>query len=167
MQVEWMNHTGFIVSNMDESLKFYTNVLGLTEERNVIMEGEVVTKITGFPDARIHIVYLGTGDVKHAVELIQYLTPVGPVDPPLARNAVGAAHLGFVVDDLDSFFNLWTFCPKLKLNVLREFTCIQVWRGEREWTNEWFILMGNISLNRRLKFPSLTLVLERGMGFMK
>lgn len=104
MQVEWMNHTGFIVSNMDQSLKFYTNVLGLIEERNVIMEGEVVSKITGFPDARIHIVYLGTGDVRHAVELIQYLTPVGPVDPPLARNAVGAAHLGFVVDDLDSFF---------------------------------------------------------------
>lgn len=29
MKVEWMNHTGFVVNDLERSLKFYRDLLGL------------------------------------------------------------------------------------------------------------------------------------------
>ena len=40
MKVEWMNHTGLSVSNMDRSLEFYRDTLGLEIERDSILEGD-------------------------------------------------------------------------------------------------------------------------------
>ena len=104
MKVEWMNHTGFVVSDMERSLDFYRDLLGLQEERNHILEGEFISQLVGYPNAKLHIVYLGAGDVRHSVELIQYLNPPGERIEPSDRNSVGATHLGIIVDDLDSFY---------------------------------------------------------------
>jgi len=104
LKLEWMNHAGFVVSDMERSLAFYRDLLGLKEEMNGIREGEAISQIVGFPNARLHIVYLGTGDLKHSVELIQYLNPPGGRVTPTNRNDVGATHLGIVVDDLDSLY---------------------------------------------------------------
>ena len=69
MKVEWMNHTGLSVSNMDRSLEFYRDTLGLEIERDNILEGDFLTQFTGLPESRVHIVYLGNGDGRHSVEL--------------------------------------------------------------------------------------------------
>ena len=103
MEVEWMNHTGFVVSDMERSLEFYQDLLGLKEERNQILEGDFISELVGYPDARLHIVYLGTGDLRHSVELIQYLNPPGTPATMPERYQVGASHLGVIVDDLDAF----------------------------------------------------------------
>ena len=104
MKLEWLNHTGFVVSDMERSLAFYRDMLGLREETNGIREGAGISEVVGYPDAKLHIVYLGTGDLKHSVELVQYLNPVGIKISPTARNAIGACHLGIVVDDLDALY---------------------------------------------------------------
>ena len=104
MEVEWMNHTGFVVSDMERSLEFYQDLLGLRQERNQILEGEFISELVGYPDARLHIVYLGTGDLRHSVELIQYLNPAGAAAAMPERHQVGASHLGVIVDDLDAFY---------------------------------------------------------------
>ncbi len=104
MKVEWMNHTGFVVSDMERSLAFYRDLLGLSEERNQILEGEFISQLVGYPNAKLHIIYLGIGDTKHSVELIQYLNPPGESVALPSRNNVGATHLGIIVDDLDSFY---------------------------------------------------------------
>ena len=103
MEVEWINHTGFVVSDMERSLEFYQDLLGLKQERNQILEGEFISELVGYPDARLHIVYLGTGDLRHSVELIQYLNPAGTPAVMTERHQVGASHLGVIVDDLDAF----------------------------------------------------------------
>ena len=104
MEVEWMNHTGFVVSDMERSRAFYRDLLGLTEERDQILEGEFISKLVGYPDARLHIGYLGPGDMRHSVELIQYLNPPGDAATLPQRHQVGATHLGVIVDDLDAFY---------------------------------------------------------------
>ena len=104
MEVEWMNHTGFVVSDMDRSLEFYQDLLGLKQERNQILKGEFISGLVGYPDARLHIVYLGTGDLRHSVELIQYLNPAGTPAAMPERHQVGASYLGVIVDDLDAFY---------------------------------------------------------------
>ena len=104
MEVEWMNHTGFVVSDMERSRAFYRDLLGLQEERDQILEGEFISELVGYPDARLHIVYLGPGDMRHSVELIQYLNPPGDAVTLPQRHQVGATHLGVIVDDLDAFY---------------------------------------------------------------
>ena len=104
VKLEWMNHTGFVVSDMERSLAFYRDVLGLREEINLIREGDAISQIVGYPNARLHVIYLGTGDLKHSVELIQYLNPPGGKIAPTNRNDVGSSHLGIVVDDLDAIY---------------------------------------------------------------
>ena len=79
-------------------------MLGLVEERNVVVEGEFISQLTGFPNAKMHIVYLGLGDVRHSVELVQYLEPEGVMPEPTKPNTIGVGHLGIIVDDLDAFY---------------------------------------------------------------
>ena len=98
-----MNHTGFVVADMERSLEFYRDVLELRVQREMVMDGEVVSQMTGFDNARVHIAYLGN-DMRHAVELVQFLEPVvTPWERP-PRNRVGTAHLGLIVDDVDAFY---------------------------------------------------------------
>lgn len=104
MIVEWMNHTGLVVSDMERSLAFYRDVLGLVEERGDVMEGEMISRLTGFEDARIRIAYLGIGDMRHSVELVEYLNPRAGPTAQRPRNAVGTAHLGIIVGDLDAVY---------------------------------------------------------------
>ena len=37
MKVEWMNHTGFVVNDLERSLEFYRDLLGLEVERDQIL----------------------------------------------------------------------------------------------------------------------------------
>ena len=104
MNVEWMNHTGFVVSNMKRSLAFYRDQLGLEIERDQILEGEFISELVGYPDAKLHIIYLGLGDMKHSVELIEYLNPRGNAAPLPERKDIGATHLGIIVDNVDEFY---------------------------------------------------------------
>jgi len=99
-----MNHTGFVVSNMERSVAFYRDQLGLEIERDQILEGEFISELVGYPDAKLHIIYLGLGDVKHSVELIEYLNPRGDAAPLPDRKDIGATHLGIIVDNLDEFY---------------------------------------------------------------
>ena len=104
MNVEWMNHTGFVVSNMERSLAFYRDQLGLEIELDQILEGEFISELVGYPDAKLHIIYLGLGDMKHSVELIEYLNPRGNAAPLPERKDIGATHLGIIVDNVDEFY---------------------------------------------------------------
>ena len=104
MKVEWMNHTGIVVADMERALAFYRDLLGLQEERNVIAEGEFMSRLLGYSDVRLHVVYLGLGDMRHSVELMQYLNPPGKPATPKELREVGAAHLGLIVEDLDSLY---------------------------------------------------------------
>ena len=103
-KLTWMNHTGFVVADMEEALRFYRDLLGFTEDRNLVAEGEFISQLVGYPDTRLHVVYLGLGDMRHALELLQYLSPVGGPAAPIERNSIGAAHLGIIVEDLESMY---------------------------------------------------------------
>jgi catechol 2,3-dioxygenase-like lactoylglutathione lyase family enzyme len=98
-----MNHTGFVVRDMERALAFYRDILGFVEERNAVIDGERISTLTGFPDARLHAVVLGIGDMRHCIELLQYLHPAGVESETTPCNQIGAAHLGFIVDDLEAF----------------------------------------------------------------
>ena len=95
-------HTGFVVKDIEASIKFYTDVLGMRIAGRTERKGEFVEQVLAFPGAHIKggFVDMGHG---HQLELIQYLSPASG-ENLLNRNELGAAHLAFLVEDLDKFY---------------------------------------------------------------
>ena len=99
-----MYHTGFVVEDMDRSVKFYTEGVGLKVDVDMDLHGYGLQQVVGYDDAHIHAVMLTAND-GHILELLQYLAPKGvPRDPSQQhpRALIGAAHLGFMVDDAEA-----------------------------------------------------------------
>ena len=88
MNVEWLHHTGFNVSDMEQSLRFYRDLLGLEVTTDIIFEGKIFEKMTSLKDPQARIVCLSNGDSRHLIELIPFLTPVGDKTILPALNAV-------------------------------------------------------------------------------
>ena len=57
MKVKWLHHTGFNVSDMDQSLEFYRDLLGLEVTRDLVFEWEILDKLGGLPKSKAHIVF--------------------------------------------------------------------------------------------------------------
>ena len=95
-------HTGFVVKDIEKSVRFYADVLGMRIAGRTERQGEFVEQVLAFPGAHIKggFVDLGEG---HQLELIQYLSPASG-EKNLNRNDLGASHLAFFVEDLDRFY---------------------------------------------------------------
>ena len=95
-------HTGFVVKDLDQTIDFYTNVMGLRVAGRMERSGDFVCQLLAFPDAHIKGAFLDLGE-GHQLELIQYLAPPsGSGDTH--RNDLGASHLAFFVENLDQFY---------------------------------------------------------------
>jgi len=100
--INTIHHTAFTVSNMERSIAFYQDILGMkvlwdSVQAGVAFKGPVCDRITGCPGTEQHLVYLGIGE--GILELIEY-TPTGK---PLENNKasdVGAAHICLKTDDI-------------------------------------------------------------------
>ena len=98
-----LNHTGFIVNDLDSAIEFYRDALGLDLERTADSSSPGLSSIVGYDNARLRAAFLVGAD-GHTLELIQYVNPAGePVDPEIQhkRARYGAAHLCFKVRDID------------------------------------------------------------------
>jgi len=99
--MELLAHVGITVRNLDESIYFYHDVLGMTivTEPGPWYEGPEADHSLGIPGASMRTVCLqSTGTT--LLELIEYRAPGSSVDRPLPANNVGASHAGFLVDDI-------------------------------------------------------------------
>ncbi len=103
-----IHHTEFTVSNMERSIAFYRDILGMevlwdSVEAGIKYEGPVCDALTGCPGTSLHIVYLGFNGTNGGVlELTEY-TPTGnPLENHKASNT-GASHVCFLTDDIHGF----------------------------------------------------------------
>ena len=99
--VAGFHHTGFVVRDLAAMTAFYRDVLGLQVQLDVELTGDPAAQLTGYPGAHVRVVFLGAPGEQHVVELVRYLQPAGGDAHP-ARNAQGAGHLCFRVDDVDA-----------------------------------------------------------------
>jgi catechol 2,3-dioxygenase-like lactoylglutathione lyase family enzyme len=96
------DHTGITVSDLEQSLAFWRDVLGFELSHTAHQTGAMAKEITGVADAEIKLAVLkSTGG--HKIELLEYLAPPdrkGHVD--LRPCDVGSAHVALLVDHLDA-----------------------------------------------------------------
>ena len=104
--IHCIDHASFAVSNMERSIAFYRDILGMkvlwdSVQAGVEYKGLRCDKITGCPGTEQHIVYLGIGG--GFLELVEY-TPTGK---PLENNKasdIGASHVCFKTDDINVLY---------------------------------------------------------------
>jgi catechol 2,3-dioxygenase-like lactoylglutathione lyase family enzyme len=99
-------HIGFCVRNLDKSIEFYRDGLGLHLRHSQLADNPYTRSLVGFPEARLRVAQFQIRGQEppasgHVLELIEYLEPPGP-PADLQRNRLGAAHLAFAVEDIHS-----------------------------------------------------------------
>ena len=98
------HHTSFTVADLDRSLAFFRDRLGLAVVSQREVHDDYFGRIVGLPGCRVRAALLRVPGSDHHVELFQYLTPRGdagtlrPCDP-------GSAHLSLLTDDLPGLYN--------------------------------------------------------------
>ena len=98
--IKSMNHTGFVVKDLDKSITFYRDIMGLELTSTYEREGEPISQVVGYKSAHLKIAILSIED-GHKLELIQYMYPSGSECIELERNALGSTHLAFNVENID------------------------------------------------------------------
>jgi catechol 2,3-dioxygenase-like lactoylglutathione lyase family enzyme len=95
-------HFSFTVSNLEATLSFFCDLLGLAASPVMEVENAHVRHIIGMPGAvlRISIVQVPGGPV---IELIQYVRPEGRKIDSTSCNP-GAAHIAFQVEDIQKMY---------------------------------------------------------------
>lgn len=105
-----IHHTSFTVSNMDRSIAFYRDVLGLkvhwdSKAKGIYFGGPVADALTGCPGKEQRIVFVTSGD--SYIELIEHI-PGGKPQVDNKPSDVGSAHVCFQTDDIQSLFERLT-----------------------------------------------------------
>jgi catechol 2,3-dioxygenase-like lactoylglutathione lyase family enzyme len=99
MHVGSVYHTGFTVSDIERSLTFYRDVLGLKLVKRQTGTAPYLATVTGFEGVRLEIALLQPADGGSMLELLQYVSHPAPATDR-ATNRPGNGHLCFKVDDV-------------------------------------------------------------------
>ncbi|HAI86873.1 MAG TPA: methylmalonyl-CoA epimerase [Firmicutes bacterium] len=86
--VRKVDHIGVAVSNLEEALKIYTEVLGLKLHGTEVVE-----------EQKVRVAFLPVGDTE--IELLESTDPEGPIAKFIEKRGQGMQHIALRVDDID------------------------------------------------------------------
>ena len=98
--VRAQSHVGLTVRDLDQSVRFYHDLIGLeiVTEPSPWFDGPELGHGVGVPGAALRQVCLRLGDTM--IELLEYRAPPSPTERPLLSHSIGASHVAFQVDDI-------------------------------------------------------------------
>jgi lactoylglutathione lyase len=100
-------HFSFHVYDIDASVAFYRDVLGLELVHQQEQSNEYTSRLVGYPGASLRVAQLSYRDApsgtlsSHLLELVEYVSPRGEERSPERFN-VGTGHLAFRVSDIQA-----------------------------------------------------------------
>ncbi len=98
-----VNHVGISVTDVEKSIEFYRDALGLTLFQDQMISGPDVDEHCNVKDGKFRMVLL-IDTAGNAVELWGWVNPAPNVKPPEHNqfNSVGIVEIGLAVDDMDA-----------------------------------------------------------------
>lgn len=97
-----IHHTGLTVSNLEQALGFYRDVLGLEVVMEQEKSGGYLAAITGYADVHVRMAHLVT-PAGQRLELFEYVEPRGAPTRSEPRDR-GISHICLVVESVDDAF---------------------------------------------------------------
>ena len=95
-------HTGIIVKDMEKSLSFYRDILGLTVIQDYCDDSPYINKITDLKNANVHMIKLQAEDGT-VTELLEYLNhPTELIQQEIIN--VGACHICYRVNNANEAY---------------------------------------------------------------
>lgn len=97
------NHVGISVSNLERSIRFYRDLLGMAVIQEVSFEGERYEAILGLRGAKGRIAILRLANLE--LEFFQFASPAGkPAEPDRPVCDAGITHFAVQVEDLPGMY---------------------------------------------------------------
>ena len=103
MRERRLHHVGLQVADLDRSLTFYRDLLGLAVTDEGEGGGPDTDELVGARGMRFRFAELALG-VDQLLELIEPLEPAALPPTPAVAESPARAHLGLVVDDIDETY---------------------------------------------------------------
>ena len=94
-----LRHIGIVVSNLEKSLVFYRDLLGLKIQKDNREKGSYIDRLLGLHDTDTRTVKLSSSDGS-LIELLHYNCPKSKTKIKKI-NDIGYSHVAFSVGDLD------------------------------------------------------------------
>jgi len=111
MGIKNINHINIVVSDLERSVNFYTEILGFKELRRAKLEGDWIEKVVGLKDVEAEVAYVSAAEGDLRIELLRYISPQGEmIDINSFPNTIGVRHIAFQVE------GIYTLAEKLKEN---------------------------------------------------
>ena len=101
--IKKLRHTGIIVKNLEESLRFYQDLLGFKICRQMEEEGSFIDEILGLKNVLVTTVKMLIPDTEDMLELLYYHSQVSKKNIRKIDD-IGIGHIAITVDDIDSLF---------------------------------------------------------------
>jgi len=102
--VKETRHFGIAVGNMERSLHFYRDLLGLKIVRQMNESGEYINNMLSLDDVKVKTIKLSASEGKTIVELLEFNSH--PVENKGRKIFdIGASHVAFTVSNLDECYN--------------------------------------------------------------
>jgi glyoxylase I family protein len=101
MELKALHHVGLVVRDLDRSIYFYHDLLGLpfANEPTPWFSGPELEKGVGVPGAILRQTSFWVGP-SSTIEMIEYENRPPENTKPIPNNHLGAAHVCFLVDDI-------------------------------------------------------------------
>ena len=98
-------HVGITVSNIENSIKFYRDILGLTLKGQAVMEGKETDKLFAMNNCKVKIAYLNGSDniIAPPIELLQFVTPE-TIKDEAELNKISVSEICFRVDNVEKVY---------------------------------------------------------------
>ena len=100
-----VDHVNIVVADMERSLAFYRDLLGMQVTFEADLTGDWIETVSGLPGVWARCVFCRPPGGGMRFELLQYQTPPGLSLPENSlANTLGLRHVALEVDDLDSLY---------------------------------------------------------------
>ncbi len=101
MLISTIDHINLVVSNLERSVRFYTELLGFKEVRRAHLEGEWIESIIELKGVRANVVYIVAPAGEPRLELLCFDSPKGEAIPANSiANTIGIRHIALRVKDI-------------------------------------------------------------------
>jgi catechol 2,3-dioxygenase-like lactoylglutathione lyase family enzyme len=100
--IEEIVHIGISVFDLEESVRFYRDVIGMEIEYRARNEGEKISRVVDVPNATLEVCVLKKGAVR--LELIDYGQPDKKKVAYKDQSTPGLVHIAMKVSDVDEAY---------------------------------------------------------------